>query len=159
MWRALTAACALWLAVAGDALSCIEPGFFRGIVFEAPPPDTPPDALILEVTFEPGGASRDGAMTARVNRVVRGEYDRDTVVVALSGLSCDAPFIFGASGLIIGYLVTPDEGRAPTHRGRALLQPYGEGAPPIRNWPRDETVFVPMSESVSARRARMRDAT
>jgi hypothetical protein len=163
MLRALMAACALWLVAPSDALSCIAPGFFRGVVFETPPPDTPPNALILEVTFEADQLSRDGAMTARVNRVVRGEYDRDTVLVALSDWSCDAPFVFGMQGLIIGYIVTPDEARVRDDQvrvqgGHALLQPYGEGARPIRTWPRGETIFVPMSESVSARRARMRDA-
>jgi hypothetical protein len=148
MLRALIGACAIWFAAVSEADSCYAPSFFKGIVFESVPPDTPRNALILEVDFTPDAVRREytndpRVATARVLRVVRGSYELGTVRVALGDSTCDYPWVFGARGLIIGYLRTPEEAQAAQQRAR------DRGG--IFRWPHRETVFVPFAETVVSR--------
>ncbi len=82
------------------------------------------------------------AVEARVIEVVRGEYSAPTVRVAIGGSSCDSPFIFGRSGLIVGEFVTPDEGQARYDAANAD-RPNELGF----TWPFNETVFNAIRET------------
>lgn len=129
MLRALLAAVLCWCTLVSGAHACLGTNLHEGVVFEAVPWNAPPDALILRVEFDRADVRRIAgprpttqgrewllieriAVDARVIEVIRGEFDQPTVRVAIGGSSCDSPFIFGTSGLLVGRMVTPEEGQA-----------------------------------------------
>ena len=95
---------AAWIVGLGTSFACENPDNISGIIYEAAPPETPPDALVLDVEFEPAIIQqwRGGIIEARVRRVVQGEFGGDHVRVGLMTSSCLYPFVFGTEGLIIG---------------------------------------------------------
>jgi hypothetical protein len=182
MLRALAIAIFASVALTSAAQACMGYNLHEGIVFDTIPEDAPADALVLRVEFDPAEVQRIGgpnatehnaetwlvmsrvAMEARVLEVVRGEFSSATVSVDIGGSSCDTPFIFGISGLIIGQMVSPAEGQARYDAWHASLPAPTPGASdgvltaPARrpSWPFDETVFVPLNETPDDRLERHR---
>lgn len=118
------------------------------MVFDAIPENTPMDALVLRVSFATEQDANTWPLvgTAEVQDVVRGDYDGSTVRVAIPSSSCDDPFAFGGSGLITGRIITPEAGQA------GYARQLGDRR---SSWPFDEAIFVPMTETVAQRRARL----
>ncbi|MBI3439638.1 MAG: hypothetical protein HY054_13515 [Proteobacteria bacterium] len=156
MLRALALTLFLALVIAAPAKACIVSDGYTGILFDDVPADAAPNDVVLDVDFSwqavREGRFPDAVVTAHVRRVIRGEFHGNTVRVGLGNSSCDYAFIFGRRGFLIGHFVTPDKGRV----GVEALLPNGESL--VFAWPFRETVFVPRSETVAARRRRTGDA-
>jgi|GEM_PF-5845481 len=141
MWRALALATML-MCGAPTALACEDPYNIAGLIYDDIPAGTPLNALILDVTFEQQPDS--APLTARVRRVVQGEYAEPTVRVGVINDSCLYPFIFGRQGLIIGELREGVESQAfGSQEHQVVLSRGFEGI-----W------FQPRLESVAERRDR-----
>jgi hypothetical protein len=99
---------ALWLGLAGAAVACRVPSSHTGIIYEqAPSAETlPAGVLILEVAYDLSYERRDANrrlrfVTARVRRVVHGEFSGDTIEVHVGPTSCSHPFMFGTEGYMV----------------------------------------------------------
>lgn len=157
MIRPLVATAITWLALTSAAHACLGTNLHSGVVYDEIPWNAPPGALVLRVEFDRADVRRIAgprptdpmrewllmekiAVDARIIEVVRGEYNQPTVSVAIGGSSCDSPFIFGRSGLIVGSFVTPAEGQAR----------YDAAMPDPRlrfTWPFGEPVFDAITET------------
>jgi hypothetical protein len=104
MWRAAVIAFAIGAAASGAAEACLGPTFEQGIIYQRPPPSRwlPTGALMLDVSFDDVGEERADIqiLTARVRRVVRGEYRRGTIRVVVPLSSCTIPVRSGTEGVI-----------------------------------------------------------
>jgi hypothetical protein len=155
MLRVLAPVFLMALVIAAPANACIVSDGYTGILFNDIPADAVADDVVLDVEFS-WQAVRESrvvsaVVTAHVKRVVRGEFSGRTVRVGLGDSSCDYPFIFGRSGLLIGHMVTPEEGQALYDRAD---WPVFNGERLQFAWPFQKTVFVPMTETVRHRRER-----
>jgi hypothetical protein len=157
--RALINAAIAWIALTTAAHACLGTNLHRGVVFDEIPWNAPSNAIVLRVEFDradvrrlAGPRATDPArewllmekvpVDARVIEVVRGAYDHPTVRVVIGGSSCDSPFIFGRSGLIVGAFITPAEGQA---RYDAAMPDAPNG---LRfTWPFRDTVFGAITET------------
>lgn len=141
MWRALALAVVIGCG-ASPAWACEDPYNIQGLIYDDVPAGTPASALILDVAFDE--ATDTGPLTARVRRVVQGEYREATVRLGVVNSSCLYPLIFGREGLIIGEL-----------RRGVERQSFGPNDHPLvltRGF--KGTWFRPLLESVAERRDR-----
>ncbi len=141
MWRAITLA----LSIACSSVpvwACEDPYNIQGLIYDDIPAGTPPSALVLDVVFEE--TTDRGPLTARVRRVVQGEYHEPTIRIGGLNSSCDYPFIFGREGLIIGDLREGVESQSYGPQDHSL----------VLTWGLEGTWFRPLKESVAERRDR-----
>ena len=106
MWRAAAIALAICAAAGGAAEACDGPDSHYGIIYDRPPPSRwlPPGALMLDVSFDNVPEEQVNSwvqtVTARVRRVVRGEYRRGTINVVVQRSTCTIPVLSGTEGVI-----------------------------------------------------------
>lgn len=104
-WVAVIAIAGL-VGVASPASACRWVGDHRALIHSALPAVLSADAVVLDVEIERDDADhlyREG-LSARVRRVVSGDFDRERVTIRLEGAtSCDHPFDNGAVGMIVGF--------------------------------------------------------
>jgi hypothetical protein len=120
--------------------------------FDAIPENVTEDDLVLDVVFDDSQVDTlNGVVSAHVRRVLHGHYAAENVRVGLGNSSCTDSFQFGRAGVVVGRLVTPDEGQArvdarenrdPNERLRLL-------------WPFRETVLDPRTETRVDRELRL----
>lgn len=110
--------------------ACVGADFHQGIIYDRPPPSRwlPPGALLLDVSFdnvsEEQANSHDfQTLTARVRRVVDGEYRRGTINVVVPLSSCTIPVCSGTEGVIAV---------RPLPRVEGAPQSYQTIEPPLR---------------------------
>ncbi|WP_288758317.1 hypothetical protein [uncultured Brevundimonas sp.] len=120
---------------ANPASACRWIGNHRALVHSAAPLMLPAGAIALDVEIEPedDDSLYLNGLTARVRRVVAGDFDRAIVTLRLKARgSCDHPFENGSAGLIVGFLM-PDETLAPLlvqQQSNYQLQSSGRAAAP-----------------------------
>lgn len=112
------AAFATTLAFSAPALSCPAPGYEYTIIFHDIPPFLAKDKYILDVypissrTEEvPIKPYMHTVSQYGVRKVLRGNYNRGSILVSLPVTSCFDPDMDGVSGLVIGDIVTDAKGR------------------------------------------------
>jgi hypothetical protein len=109
--RKLAAALALLLAPA-SAEACGGPG--SAYLHKVLPAWIPADAIVAEVAFDMEffalRPNFDTPLRARVRRMIQGSYSGATLLVRLTGTSCDSPFGNGISGFLVGTPGGMDDG-------------------------------------------------
>jgi hypothetical protein len=94
MLRAGVLVAVIWLSLAGVSHACRTTLNHTGIIYESAPSaaNLPADYLVLEVAFDMNSARTDARglrlMTARVNRVLHGEFSGDRIEVLVGLTSC-----------------------------------------------------------------------
>jgi hypothetical protein len=109
---------AMWLSLSGAAGACRVASSHSGIIYEQAPSteNLPADALILDVAFDMNSERRVRGLrfvTARVRRVVHGEFSGDRIEVRVGHSSCSHPFMFGTEGYMVAARLTWDEAQEP----------------------------------------------
>ncbi len=152
MWRSAALASVLWLAPSSAAHACLGYPYTDGIAyFEAVPRNVTDEDLVLEVEFDRHQvATLNGVVTAHVRRVLHGIYSGSEIRVGLGGSSCTDSFQFGRRGIVVGRLVTPEQGQA----GIDALE-NGEPSELRLMWPYGETVLDPVTETRIGRAERL----
>lgn len=104
---ALALGAALMLMAAPDAQACLVASSQVGVLSPSEP-IAPEDALILEVEIARHDSLTAGRAYAyaRVHRVVRGDFEHDTVRMFLWMSSCHVPPAIGQRGYVAGSVST-----------------------------------------------------
>jgi hypothetical protein len=103
MHRALVALLIFAAAPITAALACVDPG---SVFFEDVPPGVDASAIVQVTIVEVSNThpSRYFAGIGKVEKVIRGDIDRDTVTVLTALGDCLRRFPVGSHGIVIGDL-------------------------------------------------------
>ena len=111
----LAIAIAFVALVACEASACRVSSSQASFLYYDVPADLPETAIVLDVVFigtvQPAAFGQERIDSARIRRVVQGDFESDTVLVHLFVTSCNYGVSPGAQGLIIGQMYDLPDGR------------------------------------------------